>query len=415
MLSIRFKLISALTLTCLLVGATVMFATPHMVKHEMLEGALRKQAVAYQQSISHYIQEQNSWGTAADARAFSASPDNQLAEQAAGISPHPIEVALFDQNGHVIIPGAGFRIGDSVNIKDLDEPESIQMNNQTVAYAIADGELPLSDNEKQFIHALEETLLFSIFAALAAILPLGIWGANRMANSLQHLTSAVNRMAEGHLEQQVPVNSRDEIGQLSQSFNSMNDQLVKTYRQLEESRALIARQAEKMKELSIRDELTGLYNRRFFNEEASSTQAAAISHQAPFTLVLGDVDHFKKINDNYSHATGDAVLQKIAEILQREIRATDLLARYGGEEIVLALPNTGPHKASEIINRIRQHIEDHPWHEIAENLQVTMSFGIADDYSDKQLEKQLDLADMQLYRAKNEGRNRVCSLAEIAA
>ena len=406
MLSIRLKLVSALMLTCLLFSAIIYIATPHMVKHEMIEGELREKIISYQPEIEDYIQKNNTWGTPHSAKLFANSQKNPLKQP--NEEKNTLEFALFDDNGNVIIPGAGFKIGDTTKLNDLNDVESFIVAQSTLIHAIAIGNLELSPRQLQSIHALEETLLFSMFAALAVILPLGFIGASRMANALQRLNKAVNRMAAGDLAQQVPVNSEDEVGQLSESFNSMNDQLVKAYNQLEESNTLIAAQAEEMKELSIRDELTGLYNRRYFNREASATQAEAIDVKAPFTLVLGDVDHFKNINDQYSHATGDIVLQKIAEILLREIRSSDLLARYGGEEIVLALPNTDLHEASDIINRIRERIENYPWQEINESLQVTMSFGIAHDYSDKKLEKQLDLADTELYRAKREGRNRVC-------
>ena len=99
----------------------------------------------------------------------------------------------------------------------------------------------------------------------------------------------------------------------------MNTRLVNAYRELEESHQLIEQQAKQLKELSIRDELTGLYNRRFFNEEAQLLLSNATRYQHPLAVILADIDHFKMINDNFSHAIGDRVLQQVSEILLREI------------------------------------------------------------------------------------------------
>ncbi|GGB97141.1 hypothetical protein GCM10011352_24110 [Marinobacterium zhoushanense] len=407
--TIKIKFIAALTLVSLLVGAIVLILTPYMVKHEIVENALEHRSNTFEKSIKHFIEEHGSWGSAGDAVAFANSADFRLVEEVSDINQIPIKVTVFDQNGHVLHSGSGFTIGSRVDIGSMEDPEEIYVRDEVVAYMAATGDVQLSPWEKAYLHTLEETLFFSVLMAIITILPFGIWHGSRLVYSLKHLTRAVNSMAEGKLQQQVPINSGDEVGVLAQAFNSMNQQLVSAYKELETSRNLIADQAEKLKELSIRDELTGLYNRRFFNEEGATLMASSVRYNQPLSIVLGDVDHFKKINDNYSHATGDAVLKQVSKILQQGVRASDLVARFGGEEMVLALPNTSLPEATEMIDRIRAAIADYPWSDVAEGLSVTMSFGVSADESVQSLERRLDLADTELYRAKREGRNRVCA------
>ncbi len=437
MKSLKVKMVLALVLTSLLVALLVAVITPIMVEHEFLENIKKAHYVRFTEAIERYQQRHHSWGTAEDALRFAHQEEqNRQAARSPGHRPLPpgatpgnrvdgfkppppgyvqgevpFEFALFDHQGNVLHKGKGFQIGQQVGQDILDESDPLYRMGEIVAYALPEGELPLTEADKSYLHTLEETLLFTIMVAIVLIIPLGIWEGNRLVSTLNHLIQAVNHMAAGDLEQKVPTKSRDEIGGLALAFNTMNDKLVEAYRDLEQSRDMIAHQADKLRELSIRDELTGLYNRRFFNEEVKVLLANAMRYGHAFSVVLGDIDHFKQINDGYSHAIGDEVLKKIAEILRNSIRDSDIVARYGGEEMVLALPTTSPAAARDMMERIRKAIEDFPWGGVAEGLQVTMSFGICDRIEGKDFEHLLALADEQLYKAKNAGRNRICSLS----
>jgi diguanylate cyclase (GGDEF)-like protein len=124
--------------------------------------------------------------------------------------------------------------------------------------------------------------------------------------------------------------------------------------------------------------------------------------------MIGDIDHFKQINDRFSHATGDEVLRKVAGIFQSNTRKNDLVARYGGEEFVIAFPETPLEQAVNLCERLREFISNHTWHEINPDLRVTMSMGLNSDLNLDNFEQMLAVADDKLYEAKNAGRNRVC-------
>jgi diguanylate cyclase (GGDEF)-like protein len=167
---------------------------------------------------------------------------------------------------------------------------------------------------------------------------------------------------------------------------------------------------EQAKTLATHDGLTGLLNHREFQAVLKDEITRAIRYNDPLSLVICDIDFFKKINDNYGHQFGDTVLKEIAKKLKDNIRdGVDLAARYGGEEFALVLVKTDGQSAVETVERIRQNIAD-AVHKAThgEDIHVTMSFGIA-VYGQhaKQLDSLIQKADKALYRAKENGRNRV--------
>jgi diguanylate cyclase (GGDEF)-like protein len=168
---------------------------------------------------------------------------------------------------------------------------------------------------------------------------------------------------------------------------------------------------QKLETLSSTDELTGLLNRRALNTKLDLEISCCKRDNLPLSIILLDLDHFKKINDNFGHLVGDIVLEQISKLIKQLVRSTESVIRYGGEEFVVLLPKTDCSKALEIAERLRVSIAQfHFKHsDIPFSLQVTASFGVAclhaDDLSMSELLKQADLA---LYKAKNEGRNRVC-------
>lgn len=157
------------------------------------------------------------------------------------------------------------------------------------------------------------------------------------------------------------------------------------------------------------DGLTGLANRRAFDEQLASefNRAQRLQHQ--LCLVILDIDHFKRINDQWSHMAGDEVLKRIAQILKQHCRDIDLTSRWGGEEFALLLPQTSLQQGHEVCERLRQAIANTDYQDIAPGLTVTASFGLAVNTGLAHYDKLISRADSLLYQAKAQGRNSVCS------
>jgi len=166
-------------------------------------------------------------------------------------------------------------------------------------------------------------------------------------------------------------------------------------------------QAEEFERQATHDKLTGLPNRRHADNYLQQQIDLAERNDHRGTLALADVDHFKRINDDYSHAVGDRVLQRVARILSDGCRKTDFVARYGGEEFLLFFPDTGMDRAMQVCSQLRAAVETADWSDVAQGFGVTVSLGVAEIKGAVHCRTILDEADMRLYRAKREGRNRV--------
>jgi diguanylate cyclase (GGDEF)-like protein len=174
------------------------------------------------------------------------------------------------------------------------------------------------------------------------------------------------------------------------------------------SNAQLAQALTQVRELSERDELTGLQNRRSILTLLGEERARFARGGLAFGVAILDLDHFKRVNDQYGHPMGDKVLQTFANIVAATLRSTDRIARYGGEEFLLLLPNTNEERSAELAaERIRCVVAEHPWADIAPDLQVTCSIGLTTSRAGEDVAQMLERADAALYRAKSEGRNRV--------
>ena len=167
----------------------------------------------------------------------------------------------------------------------------------------------------------------------------------------------------------------------------------------------------KMAEMSTRDDLTGLYNRRYFIEVSEREIAKAERYQNKLVLCMLDLDFFKKINDTHGHPAGDAVLKEVAELLQESVRKSDVPCRYGGEEFAVIMPNTHLKDGQKFCERLRVAVEKHAIRYNGTKLHVTVSIGVAQfaPTSDNSSADLLEKADNALYLAKKEGRNKVIS------
>ena len=166
--------------------------------------------------------------------------------------------------------------------------------------------------------------------------------------------------------------------------------------------------SEDMKELAIRDQLTGVLDRRGLGEQGAVAYATARRNETPLSVIMTDIDRFKFINDEYGHAVGDSALVHFAKVLKESRRTEDILARVGGEEFAIVLPGTELADALKIADLLRGKIEATPMAVDAEQLQMTASFGVATvNSSDTCLSDTIVRADRALYRSKRAGRNQV--------
>ncbi|MBX7098221.1 MAG: diguanylate cyclase [Myxococcaceae bacterium] len=196
-------------------------------------------------------------------------------------------------------------------------------------------------------------------------------------------------------------------------LKALQDALVEQNRALDLANKELEQKREELLRLSRTDGLTGLYNRRHFNERLEAELARAARYHAALSCVMVDIDHFKKVNDTYGHLFGDVVIKEVAQVLKKALRDVDVLARYGGEELVALLPETGPVDARRAAERVRAGVAglELTCELKGKNVPVrcTASLGVATWPSPTLASPQalLGAADASLYRAKQGGRNRV--------
>lgn len=164
----------------------------------------------------------------------------------------------------------------------------------------------------------------------------------------------------------------------------------------------LTQEVDNFKDKAFRDELTQIYNRAYFNKELD--EKLATTNKEPISLLFFDIDKFKNFNDTYGHQTGDTILKELALLVNKHIRQTDTLARWGGEEFIIILPNSDINIAYKVAQNLRQIIQEHNF---ADNLNVTCSFGVAQYKDGEKCDELIKKVDTALYKAKENGRNRV--------
>jgi diguanylate cyclase (GGDEF)-like protein len=170
-------------------------------------------------------------------------------------------------------------------------------------------------------------------------------------------------------------------------------------------------QARELRRYVLADPLTGLGNRRQVERELPRLLAHSLRTGEPLAVAVLDLDHFKQVNDRHGHAVGDAVLTAVADLFRARVRGGDLIARMGGEEFLIVFAHASMEWAGEACERLRAAIESHDWEQVAAGLKVTISIGLCLAGPRLQATQLLEQADLALYQAKNEGRNRVAVAA----
>jgi diguanylate cyclase len=271
-----------------------------------------------------------------------------------------------------------------------------------------------------------------IVLALAFAL-LGMWLAHFISRPLAQLARSADRLRQGHSSASLPPGGLfRETRQLSSSFEQLLGDLRRHQQELSAFNASLEQQIhdrtqaielanqhlmsvleeriqlqQQLEELASTDSLTGLLNRRAFDARAHLELKRAQRQQHPFSIVMLDIDHFKKVNDGYGHEVGDRALKLCAQTCVEQLREIDICARFGGEEFMLLLPETDAEGARLTAERLRRCIAALALATPQGTLRFTASFGVATHSAGQELATTLHQADQALYAAKNSGRDRV--------
>lgn len=288
------------------------------------------------------------------------------------------------------------------------------------------GSVIIQINQREVKSSLKR-ILWILCGALLAVLvlayPFSRWLSARIARPINELVELMARVArEGAYSTRAREDGPEEVRRLGWAFNHMLQQIEAREQALEQNKQeletriedrtaeLRAKQAE-LEILARTDGLTGLHNRRYFMEQVDHEFRRAQRQARPLSIIMLDLDHFKQVNDNHGHQTGDQVLAGVARVLREAIRGTDLIGRFGGEEFVLALPETDAAVARDLAERLCQGVRQ--WQYVLPGgqppLHTSCSLGVATwrPGASVSLEEVFRHADAALYQAKEQGRDRV--------
>ena len=193
--------------------------------------------------------------------------------------------------------------------------------------------------------------------------------------------------------------------QIIEEFSRLNNELISTKRELMKKNKELERLYEEVQALSLIDKLTGLLNRRGFEQKAGQEWEHALRYKRPLSMIMFDIDRFKNVNDSYGHAIGDYVLKSVAQRCESQLRKVDIFSRHGGEEFCTLLPETKLEQAGDIAEKLRL-ITLQPLDTEVGQLNVSISLGVAEHIKNvTNLEELQKNADQALYKAKQSGRN----------
>ncbi|UCE59016.1 MAG: diguanylate cyclase [Phycisphaerales bacterium] len=299
-----------------------------------------------------------------------------------------------------------------VDLRDTPSNSADQPQRALVGYLQAG--MPADAWHRSMSSTLDLVVGIGVIVIVVAI-PLGFVLIRRILSPVQGVTEAMQKFSEGDWNVRSSTCRRDEIGRLAAAFNRMADQHQQAHDRVlrlnVELEKRVTERTRQLRELALREPLTGLYNRRHFSDMIDHSFAEAQRYDSELACIMLDLDDFKKVNDEYGHQTGDELLVLTATTIASQLRSADVAARFGGDEFIVLLPQTGTERASIVGRRIIEKFGD----EVSERfpqLAVGMSMGIASRHSPgvDDTDSLIRAADRAMYEAKGAGTNLVYTL-----
>ncbi len=425
---IRLRLWLATALPAMLVIALLAIGVASQYGDRMAE-ALKDRGVASARQL----------GSAAEFMLFAGDHDGlrRLAEAAMRSDPQLRGVAIYDASGQ-IRASAGHV---SASIPPLTADLQVQLDQQLVvaqplypiAMAVDDpyapnthtsppgaahtgrltGHAVLEMSLQALAQQKRELLIWTLATATGGLLLAGVLAtliASVVTTQIGRINRVVEQVRRGQLDARVNVRGSGIMQPLAIGINSMIERIAVTQEQLQQQIAQATQELRAQKEAAEQaartDALTGVASRRAFTEVAEAEMQRALRYRTELSLLMMDLDHFKGVNDTHGHVTGDAVLVSFAQTVLQQVRKVDLVARLGGEEFAVLLPNITAEQSMALAERIRLAFANSPFHVDGQPLHFSVSIGVAQfDPKELTLNGWLSRADAALYRAKARGRN----------
>lgn len=262
------------------------------------------------------------------------------------------------------------------------------------------------ENQKDMKNGYESFVkgLLQLLASISIIILITAYLKKRLIQPLNTIVELVENLSLGNTDFIIPfIQRNDEIGKLANGVELLQ-------KSIEEEQALKLELQEavvKLGKLSTQDPLTGLYNRRYIIQRINELESRYKRSQSVFSIIIGDIDFFKTINDRYGHDCGDYTLTNIARLISECCREQEIVARWGGEEFLIVTPDTNNSGADTLAERIRKEVEDKTLQYGDINLKITMTFGVSEYSKVLGIEGTIKNADMALLHGKAHGRNQV--------
>ena len=252
----------------------------------------------------------------------------------------------------------------------------------------------LSQQADQRIRSTEQQL----WATVAVLVTLGVVSLGMVLATVGRIVNGIDRLLAGlegvgsrrNFSARIDDSRPDEFGVISNGVNKLM--------------AILGQVMEEQEQLTLTDPLTGALNRRGFDVQLAARTHSGRTHATPLCVVMVDVDHFKLVNDNFGHASGDAVLRQLSGLLKHHLRPDDVLGRFGGEEFIVLLQGCDLAEALAVAEKLRATVAAHAF---AHGQPLTASFGVASWREGQPPQELVENADANLYRAKQGGHNRV--------